>query len=162
VAPRRCLAPRRPLNLRDDFSFSLAQRQPLDVAADEFVVDSGISALRLFGRKSVKHKFKAGDRIAVYGLDGNFNPVRVVTTVTDVLDEGILYTDEDTSVKRPDYDFSIVHPKQCRKIKGPRSVWLYRGTLNDPNGFTAVSDMRRIPPCDNQSNWVEFVEVRRK
>jgi hypothetical protein len=54
VAPCRCLAPRGPLNLRDDFSFSFAQRQPLDVAAGELVVDSGVSALLLPGGKGLR------------------------------------------------------------------------------------------------------------
>ena len=61
-------------------------------------------------------KFKVGDRVAVYGLERNLEPIRIVSTVTDILSNGHLYLDEATSVSPTLYDFSMAHPKQCRKL----------------------------------------------
>lgn len=60
--------------------------------------------------------FKAGDKVAVYGLNNHLEPVRVVSTVIKV-EDGMVHLDEKTSYRAPDYDFSLAHPKQCRKIR---------------------------------------------
>jgi hypothetical protein len=83
-------------------------------------------------------KFKAGDRVAVYGLDNNLEPVRIISTVTEVLPNGQLYLDEASSVAPKLYDFSMAHPKQCRKLKKRprRRVWINSypdGSLGNTN-----------------------------
>jgi hypothetical protein len=64
-------------------------------------------------------KFQVGDRVAVYGLAGDLTSIRVAATVTDINPDGTLSLNEDDAFKRgyDGYDFTMVHPKQCRKLK---------------------------------------------
>jgi hypothetical protein len=87
-------------------------------------------------------KFKIGDRVAVYVLDRHLENRRVIATVTQVLPNGQLYTDqEDTK----DFDVSMVHPKHCRLLKPkkkPRSVWIYNGPIFV--SFTEFVENRKV------------------
>lgn len=58
--------------------------------------------------------FKVGDKIAIYDLDRNLELARVTATITEILESGQIYTDHNTLTP---FDASMVHPKQCRKLK---------------------------------------------
>jgi hypothetical protein len=84
-------------------------------------------------------KFKVGDRIAVRGVDGNLNPIRIETTVREVDEKGLIHTDDrDTFLAGPfGYDLTLVHPIQCRKLKRPKKVVKeYGPTVDDGDPYT--------------------------
>lgn len=62
-------------------------------------------------------KFKAGDRIAVYGLDFNSNPIRIKTVITEILNDDVYYTREDDTFVKGKVDLTVVHRMQCRHLK---------------------------------------------
>jgi len=65
-----------------------------------------------------KSKFKIGDKIAVYSLNGDLVPTRVVCKVTKVVENGkALYTDQKGYDKLTSFDASYPVVQQCRKIK---------------------------------------------
>lgn len=64
-------------------------------------------------------KFKVGDRISVYGHDGNGNAIRKTTAVTGFNGTGLLYVEEKDCFKPGSngFDLTMPHPKACRKLK---------------------------------------------
>jgi len=65
-------------------------------------------------------KFKVGDKVAIYGTDGNLKPIRLVCTITEVLtgdQEGLVYLDEKTAFSPGEYDYTVSHVKNLRRMK---------------------------------------------
>jgi hypothetical protein len=101
-------------------------------------------------------KFKAGDRIRIYGFDPEDAAKSFVRCVDEVNEEGLIITDGG----------EWAHPKQCRKIvkHEKRRVWLSASSLSDLyQGENSARDMMvfRFDPS-MAADVVEFVEVRRK
>jgi hypothetical protein len=115
----------------------------------------------------MKKPFQVGDRVAVYGLDGNCELVRIKTTITGLPANGQLYLDEKDTVKTtvPRYDFSMAHPKQCRRLvkKPRRRVWVNQYTEGVYGSAYAEQGAAENAGRNSQGReLVEFVEVRRK
>ncbi len=104
----------------------------------------------------MKTNFKVGDRVAVYGLDRNLENARVTATITQILDSGQVYTDRENLYP---FDATMVHPKQCRKLKHkpkPRRVWITLDGLRKDYVYTH-SDVYITDP--KLPGFVEFVEA---
>jgi hypothetical protein len=119
----------------------------------------------------MKRPFQVGDRVAVYGLDGNCELVRIKTTITGFASSGQLYLDEKDTVRLtvPKYDFSVAHPKQCRRLvkKVRRRIWIEPYVLtsmarSQSEGWKYCGlDSVGIQPNEVYPGAVEFVEVRK-
>jgi hypothetical protein len=66
--------------------------------------------------KPKKLPLAPGDKVAVYGIDNNFQPIRVVSEVEHIYDDGAIGLEHATAFKEKEYDFTIVHAKQCRRL----------------------------------------------
>jgi hypothetical protein len=102
-------------------------------------------------------KFKEGDRVAAYGTDANGDPVVVRAEVVSLNADGTLGLRGDT-YKDELYDFSCVHPKQCRRLvkRERRRVWCFDDGYENLEG-PFVTETPSTP-----ERWIEFVEVRRR
>lgn len=115
-----------------------------------------------------KPKFKVGDIVAVYGISPNLEPFRLVATLTAIDESGYVYTDESKHPPRRagDPDISMVHIKQCRKLKKTKRRRIIIKACDVPAtlgiGFINVAVRKKIPNIPLDENWIEFVEVRRK
>jgi hypothetical protein len=111
---------------------------------------------------------KIGDRVRVYGVDGNLNPVSGVGKIVDFTDQGCpLFRDKDlkslAQLTGPDrYDLSLPHPKQCRRLKKRQKRKLF-GIYDGSGSWVDTRSSRRAAVIDYpEYKVVEFVEVPRK
>lgn len=108
-------------------------------------------------------KFKAGDRVRVYGYLGQKHPVSAsVTTVhTDELIVNIdVQIRPGVFLDGPDAVCVSVSPKQCRRLikKPKRRVWI---NVKDLPGGTSGHAHYLINKPHNQPQYIEFVEVKK-
>lgn len=116
-----------------------------------------------------KMPLEVGQRVAVYGFfrslttdrarsPGRFWYARGVRgTVRDIVDE------DEVVIKYDDGTVGEVHPKQCRRLKPPRRIFVREAALSAVADGRVASDKDfsvSLQRCVNDD--VEFVEVRRK
>lgn len=109
-----------------------------------------------------KKPLQVGDRIAVYGIDGNGAPIRKTATIESFTKEGAVYVTDPESLHKvgpAGYDLTMPHPKSCRRLvkKPRRRVWVKMPTDFHPQHLT--NGMVSVVPV---AGWSEFVEVRKK
>lgn len=129
-----------------------------------------------------KQSFKVGDRVAVYGITKNGDPLRIVTTVLGYNNNGTLDIGTHDAFRAgfDGYDLSMPHPKQCRKLvfKSPlRRIFVPIGYMPTASlsicgggGFGQLLNYLREPvgslfkpsaEAGSNYQYVEFVEVKR-
>jgi len=102
-------------------------------------------------------KFKKGERIVVY------NGHRSICTITEI-DAELHGSGQDQSILIDDKYW--VHPKQCRKLKEPKRVYMAPETYESlrraqKNGGASSFTVEKPDPAFH-SHWIEFAEVKKK
>lgn len=100
--------------------------------------------------------FKIGDRIRIYGTDKNLAPANVCATIADFTESGLIIVDEKSLAKCKValWDFTLPHPKQCRKLKKrePKRLWILKANIKEQR-------LEEKPDSDFLSEFIEVLEV---
>lgn len=98
--------------------------------------------------------FKIGDRIRIYGVDKNLNPASTCATIANFTDKGLIIVAEkdEAKCKVMLWDFTLPHPKQCRKVKKkePRRIWVLK---------SSQYNLELKPDQEEIYKYIEFIEV---
>jgi hypothetical protein len=106
-------------------------------------------------KETTMSKFKIGDRVAVYN-----NGQRYIGIVCDDSVEGI----DQIPVKAGNGPSYIVHKNQLRKLvkKERRRVWVRTRYIDQSYKLPDIVCLEATEVNPHDSQWTEFVEVRRK
>lgn len=126
--------------------------------------------LKVGESSGAKRPLQIGDRIAIYGVDGNFKPIRRTATITGFDNNWIpQFSDEDSNnlfkQGHNGYDLTMSNPKSCRRlVKKPRRRRLFAVVPSySVNWVSAAFDIGTAKQDPRPgSEIVEFIEVRRK
>ncbi len=104
------------------------------------------------------NNFKVGDRIRIYGVDKNLLPTSVCATIAGFTKEGLIELSQKDvdACKLELWDFTLPHPKQCRKLKKkvPIRIWISKKDVKE-QGW--VLEMEVAP--ERRHEYKEFIEV---
>lgn len=117
-------------------------------------------------------KFKIGDRVAIYG---STYPVDITEQNTKLVhynrDIGVIkYINHDKSLQvlvqrnrwfektYPKQLLRWANPKQCRKIKSPKIVYIRENSYKNCNWKKGVR--AHLKKNNNHVDWVKFIEVK--
>jgi len=105
------------------------------------------------------NKFKPGDRVKVYGMDKMLNPISVYASVSEIRGD-IIFLDDKDGMKRGEYDLTMVHVKQCRKLKKRERLegWVnvYKDNYHSQLFMTKATAMGEI----SKFNYLRTVKMR--
>lgn len=106
----------------------------------------------------MKKPFEVGARVRVYGPIRKIVPESAKAEVQMIHEDGKLRIITDCGMHMSAW------PQQCRRLRPkkvekrePRRLWAWCATLEDPHGFSGVTDLKRERP--KEFGWVELTET---